>query len=282
MHTHCDAHALNIVVCDLCTSIPALSLFCLVEKLAVFFRVPYKHMDVWRDMIAKCQIGAAGQKRLQMISNTRCSSMSHALTRIFGSFQNPKSSLYPAIIRCLTYLLKSTDQNQSTRGQAADLRDKLLEYKVILTAMVFLSIFRFLTPLSDYLKTAGMGYAQAWVQIENTSLKLCEHCRNFGDITVATDNFVEAINSELSEEVGLEGVLVEDCLPTPRVRTKKRMYDENAADEIGNLDELKKFEVTVYNCPNLPRWQLWAILGIFINPGWPPAVCMVSVYNMEG
>lgn len=43
VHVHCDAHALNLGVCDSCsTSIAAASLFGLVEKLAVFLRESYK------------------------------------------------------------------------------------------------------------------------------------------------------------------------------------------------------------------------------------------------
>ena len=133
VHIHCDAHALNLVVCDSCTSISALNLFGLVEELAVFFRDSYKRMDVWRDMITKCQIGPAGQKRLQMISSTRWSSRGHALVRIFGGWQDPNASVYPIVIRCLTYLRNSEKQNSSTRTQAADLRDKLLSYGTILT-----------------------------------------------------------------------------------------------------------------------------------------------------
>ena len=120
-------------------------------------------MDVWRDMITKCQVGAASQKRLQMISSTRWSSRGRALVHIFGGWQDPNASVYPIVIRCLTYLQNSKNQNPSTRTQAADLRDKLLSFQIILTAMAFLSIFRFLTPLSDYLQTAGMDYSQAWV-----------------------------------------------------------------------------------------------------------------------
>ena len=94
VYIRCDAHALNPVVYDSCTSIPALSLSGLVamEKLVTSFSDSYKHMhmDAWRDMIVKYQIGTEGQKRLQMIScNTRWSSKSRALTRIFGSFQDP-------------------------------------------------------------------------------------------------------------------------------------------------------------------------------------------------
>ena len=105
-----------------------------------------------------------------------------------------------------------------------------------------------MTPLSDYLLTAVMDYAQAWVQIENDVLMLREHSRKFSDIKVATDKFVEVINSQLTEEEALEGVIVEDCLPKSRKKERRRGMDgENARDDIGSLDELKKFEVTVYN-----------------------------------
>ena len=247
VHVHCDAHALNLVVCDSCTSISALNLFGLVEKLAVFFRDSYKRMDVWRDMITKCQIGSAGQKRLQMISSTRWSSRGCALVRIFCVWQDPNASVYPIVIRCLTYLRNSEKQNSSTRTQAADLRDKLLSYGTILTAMVFLSIFRFLTPLSNYLQTAGMDYSQAWVQIERATLMLRQNNRNFGHVKMAADKFVEIVNTKLLQDDACKGVVVEDCFPNQRARTKKRMDGERAYDEIGKMDENKKFEVTVYN-----------------------------------
>ena len=91
VHVHCDAHALNLVVCDSCTSISALNIFSLVEKLAVFFRDSYKRM------ITKCQIGSAGQKRLQMISSTRWSSRGRALVSFFGGWQDPNASVYPIV-----------------------------------------------------------------------------------------------------------------------------------------------------------------------------------------
>ena len=128
VYIRCDAHALNPVVYDSCTLIPALSLSDLVEKPVISFRDSYTCMDAWRDMIVKCQIGTDGQKRLQMISNTRWSSKSRAVTHIFGSFQDSDSSVYLVIIRFLTYLLHSNSQSQSIRTQTAGIRDKLLEY----------------------------------------------------------------------------------------------------------------------------------------------------------
>lgn len=213
-----------------------------MEKLAVFFRDSYKRMGVWRDMITKCQIGSAGQKRLQMVSSTRWSSRGRALVRMFGGWQNPNASIYPIVIRCLTYLRNSEKQNSFTRTQAADLRDKLLSYEIILTAMVFLSIFQFLTPLSDYLQTAGMDYSQAWVQIERATLMLRQNNKNFGHVKMAADKFAEIVNTKLLQDDACEGVVVEDCLPNQRARTKRRMDGERASDEIGKMDE-----VTVYN-----------------------------------
>ena len=148
-------------------------------------------MDVWGDMITKCQIGSAGQKRLKMISSTRWSRRGRALVLIFGGWQDPNASVYLIVICCLTYLRNSEKQNSSTRTQAADLKDKLLSYEIILTAMVFLSIFQFLTPLCNYLQTAGMDCSQAWVQIERATLMLRQNNRNFGHVKMAADKFVE-------------------------------------------------------------------------------------------
>ena len=163
----------------------------------------------------------------------------NALIRIFGGWQDPNASVYPIVIRCLTYLRISEKQNSSTRTQAADLRDKLLSYGTILTAMVFLSIFRFLTPLSNHLQTAGMDYSQAWVQIERATLMPRQNNRNFGHVKMAADKFVEIVNTKLLQDDACEGVVVEDCFPNQRARTKKRMNGERAYDEIGKMDENK-------------------------------------------
>ena len=154
VHAHCDAEFGHLRF--LHVHISALNLFGLEEKSAVFFGDSYKRMDVWRDMITKWQIGSAGQKRLQMVSSTRWLTRGCALVRIFGGWQDPNATVYPIVIRCLTYLCNSEKQKSSTRTQAADLRDKLLSYEIIPTAMVSLSIFQFLPPLSDYLQTVGV------------------------------------------------------------------------------------------------------------------------------
>jgi len=50
-----------------------------------------------------------------------------------------------------------TGQHQS---EAKALQDKLLDFEVILTAFIYLRIFKHTTPLSDYLQTAGLNYVR--------------------------------------------------------------------------------------------------------------------------
>ena len=76
VYIRCDAHALNPVLYDSYTSIPAFSLYGLVKKLVISFRDSYKHMNAWRDMIVKCQIRrnrrSANDKQHQMIKQVSC------------------------------------------------------------------------------------------------------------------------------------------------------------------------------------------------------------------
>lgn len=90
-----------------------------------------------------------------------------------------------------------------------------------------------------------MNYAQTWVLIERYVLR--KECRNFGDIKVAADRFVEVFHSQLSEEEAFEGVFFEECLPTPRIKSRKKIDGEIAADKTGYFDELKKLDINVYN-----------------------------------
>ena len=71
--------------------------------------------------------------------------------------------------------------------------------------------------------------------------------RNFGHVKMTAEKFVEIVNTKLLQDDACEDVVVEDCFPNQRARTKKRMDGERTYDEIRKMDENKKFEVTVYN-----------------------------------
>ena len=43
---------------------------------------------------------------------------------------------------------------------------------------------------------------------------------------------MKVINSQFTEEEALESVIVQDCLPKPRTEARRRMYGENARDDI--------------------------------------------------
>ncbi|CAB3981871.1 Hypothetical predicted protein [Paramuricea clavata] len=79
-----------------------------------------------------------------------------------------------------------------------------------------------------------MDYAQAYRFILNIcSCASRTYSRKFFDITeIATDKFVEVINSQLTEEEALQSVIVEDCLRKPRREARRRIDGENARDDI--------------------------------------------------
>ena len=247
VHLHCYAHVLNLVICDACKSVQAIKLFGFAQKLCCFFRDSYKRMDVWSRILKENKIGQKQGKRLQMIGETRWSSKARALTRIYGSFEEPSSALYVEIAKCLHFISSDAIQNSSNREQAANLLEKLLQYEVTLTAMTFLRLFRHTTPLSDYLQTAGMDYAQAWKQVENALEQLKKESRDFKNVENATDKFVASISSAMAEDQDLQAFNIETCLPERAASRKKVLPGELALGAGTEYSGLKKFEINVYN-----------------------------------
>ena len=247
VHLHCYAHVLNLVICDACKTVQAIKLFGFAQKLCCFFRESYKRMNVWCRILKENKIGQATAKRLQMIGDTRWSSKARALTRIYGSFREPSSALYVDIAKCLHFISSDATQNSSTREQAANLLEKLLQYEVTLTAMTFLRLFRHTTPLSDYLQTPGMDYAQAWTQVEHVLDQLKNESRDFETVKDVTDEFVGNIRSAMASEDDLQEIAIETGLPERAVSRKKVMPGELARDEIADHSTVKRFEINVYN-----------------------------------
>lgn len=62
----------------------------------------------------------------------------------------------------------TNDFSNRVRSTAQDLLGRLTRYEIVLTAMMFLQIFKFTTALSDYLQTSGLDYNSAWRKIDGT------------------------------------------------------------------------------------------------------------------
>lgn len=94
VHVQCHSHVLNLVIYDATKNpVQVASFFTLLNSCAVFFKESYLRMDIWNE-VRKTNSDNSRNKRLQTIGETRLSSKQTAVERIFGTFGDPKSSMY--------------------------------------------------------------------------------------------------------------------------------------------------------------------------------------------
>ena len=91
---------------------------------------------------------------------------------------------------CLQNIANCTGFTEKLRNEANALKDKLLDYEVILTAFIYLRIFKYTTPLSDYLQTSGLDYIQAWRQVLVVKKNLAAISRDFPQVLETVSSFV--------------------------------------------------------------------------------------------
>lgn len=86
--------------------------------------------------------------------------------------------------------------NPKIRNDAKDL--KFCTFKTILVAMIYLQIFKIITPVSDYLQTKGLiNYAKVWHHISCATKSLNEKRSTFPNIMKATENFANFVNNKI-------------------------------------------------------------------------------------
>ncbi|KAK5639462.1 hypothetical protein RI129_011954 [Pyrocoelia pectoralis] len=66
----------------------------------------------------------------------------------------------------LLKIASCTDFNGKVRNNATAFLHTFVSFETVVTAMIFLQIFKITTPLSDYLQTRNLDYAQAWRLVE--------------------------------------------------------------------------------------------------------------------
>jgi hypothetical protein len=72
-------------------------------------------------------------------------------------------------------------------SEASSLLDNLCNFKIILTASIFLKIFKIIGPTSRYLQTSGMDLLSAWSMIDSVKLKIGQI--DFDSILESSINF---------------------------------------------------------------------------------------------
>lgn len=245
VHIWCYAHVLNLVISDTVSScINCISLFGLLNKIAVFFKESYIRMDIWTSTLPE-----SDRRRLNLIGETRWWAKDASLTKVFGVSGNQAQSLFVLIIMVLEKIENDTRSKPDARVTAKSYREGLLKYETILTAFLLRSIFDLTTPLSNYLQFSSLDILKAFHLVASTKRKMTDLREQFTSIKTSADEFVAWANDELANQ-NLESEI--RCnLPEIRGRRRKRLPGELASDEtIENPEERFKincFYVTIDN-----------------------------------
>ena len=194
-------------------------------------------------------------QRLTSLGETRWRAKHNAAVKIFGAYddtfdENDDSStrLYHTLVLCLNKVSNCPNFTGQHRSEAKALQDKLLDFEVILTAFIYLRIFKHTTPLSDYLQTAGLNYVQAWRMISTVQQNLTDSVRDFEHIVQTANAFVTWANERFEnlDYDDCDHIMINPVLKEQPVRRKKRMAGEIAKDD-SIVNPIKRFEVTVRN-----------------------------------
>jgi len=244
VYVWCHAHILNLCICDSCENIYSKNLFGLLNRLSTFFADSYKRMNVWIETLKKSNTNTGVKKlrKLQKIGETRWWSREKALKWVFGG----DDCLFATVLSGLDFVSISNTFDPKTSSEAASLRDKLCDFNIILTAHLFLEIFKIVEPTSKYLQTSNLDMLAAWEMVENSKEMIGKI--KFSLVLSNAKQFSFSMNNVLSETDISETVIVQSELPQPRIRKKKKNFDENCADELTNANVLDKFRIEMFQC----------------------------------
>lgn len=240
IYTWCYSHILNLCICDTCNNLDAKNLFGLLNRLSTFFGESYKRMAIWIQQ-NDSKIGSNKLKKLQKIgeNNTRWWCREKSLFWIFEG----DNALFPIVINALYTISISTHFDAKTCSEATSLVDKLSDFKIILTAHIFLQIFKITGPTSRYLQMKGLDLLTAWNMIDTVKQEIGNI--NFECIKKESETFSKKMNDQLSDMNLPDDLVVKYELSIVRNIRKKRMYDEICEDEIPQLP-IDKFRINTF------------------------------------
>jgi hypothetical protein len=226
VHVWCHSHVLNLVICDATKNpVKVASFFTLLNSCAVFFKESYLRMDIWNE-VSKTNSDNSRNKRLQTIGETRWSSKQTAVERIFGTFGDPKSSMYIDLIIAFTKVVQGEKFKPDIRAKANNYLDLLLKYETILTAHIFMNVFSITGPLSRYLQTSGLDLLKCQQMVKSALSQIVKYQRDMENIIAKSDKFVEWVNNQLELQDLDNEIYLQEQFEIKRLRKKKRMTDE--------------------------------------------------------
>ncbi|KAL4119009.1 hypothetical protein QTP88_011882 [Uroleucon formosanum] len=217
LHVWCYAHVLNLVISDVTQKTnESISLFSLLNKVAVFVRESYLRMNFWKNTTEGKNISF-----ISTLGEIRWWSKEKSLRKVFGSLNDSQNSIFVQICQTLFNISTSESMNSDTRFNANVYLQMLIKFDTIITAQLFLLIFKSTTPLSNYLQTSGMDLLQSYKMVENTIKTLKDVSRKFIDV-------------------------VEEDFKETRIKRKPKFHDEIINDTPYDCSK-KKYEINVYN-----------------------------------
>lgn len=92
---------------------------------------------------------------------------------------------------------KSPKTRPEARYRAAGFIEGLSKFETVLTAQIFLRIFKITTSLSKYLQTSGIDILQAHRMVVNSLTRLRECSRDFNAVKSAAEIYVSWANEKL-------------------------------------------------------------------------------------
>jgi len=236
VHVWCYSHVLNLVLIDSTKSaLPAVKLFSLLNEVAAFFKESYKRMNVWKNTV-----GENIKKKLVSIGMTRWWSKEKSLQTIFG-----EDNLFVQLIISLDTIQSSHDFNPEIKAKARNLKEAFMSYELILTALIYIKIFKIVGPLSRYLQTSGIDLIKSQELVNKALHNLKQIQRGMKDVKSEADKFITIIEETFEDKHNMD-VLIEKEFPKIRCRHKKKMADEMTSDQ-PILDAEEKFTVEVHN-----------------------------------
>jgi hypothetical protein len=196
-------------------------------------------MNFWRDTTEGKNISF-----ISTLSETRWWSKEKSLRKIFGSLNDSQNAIFVQICQTLFNISTSERMNSDTRFNANVYLQMLLKFDTIITAQLFLLIFKSTTPLSNYLQTSGIDLLQSYKMVENTIITLKDVSRKFIDVYEKAKHFSSAMNVIFENED--TSFRVEDDFKEIRIRRNPKFHDEIINDTPYDCSK-KKYEINVYN-----------------------------------
>ncbi|KAI4884376.1 hypothetical protein NFI96_000286 [Prochilodus magdalenae] len=198
----------------------------------------HQRMNIWEK-----ESHSKRHRPIAPIGETRWWAKHIALKKMFGSFGKPQDCLYVDVLCTLSAIQEQKTVKGNVRTKARGYKDGLLRHETILTAQLFMRIFKQTTPLSKYLQTGGMDILSAHRMVISTHEALKQMARDFKAVKDAADNFVKWANEKLEEQDEEIDMEVEASLPQRRPKKKKSMPGEMFQDETSS-DALETYELT--------------------------------------